>query len=261
MKGESMTSAEFAAYLGAAAWAPQIASWVYRYYVKPHILLVPDRTVDIGFTNLGPIFNLRIAISADRKDAIIDSIAINLRHEDGEVRKFSWANVSETFSQIRDSSGNRQTISKDQSAIALKIGTESLIEKFIHFQEPKFYQNTQSYLDELLAYFNFLKAKDPDFVQKTLESKQYHEWVEAHKNSFWWRKGEYSVEIRLGSPKKITFENFKFKFKLNDGDIDALRGNLKELDVEFENMVKSNLPDYQFKSVNWNWRHLPFESI
>jgi hypothetical protein len=37
-----MTPAEVAAYVGAAAWLPQIAAWLYRAFVSPKIIIVPD---------------------------------------------------------------------------------------------------------------------------------------------------------------------------------------------------------------------------
>jgi hypothetical protein len=66
---------------------------------------------------------------------------MHARHEDGDARVFRWAGLSETFSEIRDNAGNRQVVSREQTPIALKIGTESLVEKFVRFQEPR-YQET-----------------------------------------------------------------------------------------------------------------------
>lgn len=59
--------AEIAAYIGAAAWAPQIGSWMYGWLVKPRVQILPERMVEVGFTTLGPIFNIRLALSASKK--------------------------------------------------------------------------------------------------------------------------------------------------------------------------------------------------
>ena len=37
-----MNAAEIAAYVGAGAWLPQIATWVYRSVVRPVATLVPE---------------------------------------------------------------------------------------------------------------------------------------------------------------------------------------------------------------------------
>lgn len=97
-----MTPAEIAAYIGAAAWLPQIATWLYRAFVNPKIIIVPDAYAEVGFTSLGPIFNVRLAFDCERKGAVIDGFELHVRHSDGDMRIFRWAGLSETFSEIRD---------------------------------------------------------------------------------------------------------------------------------------------------------------
>jgi len=48
-----MTPAEIAAYIGAAAWLPQIATLIYRYFVQPVVTIIPDKYAEVGFTSLG----------------------------------------------------------------------------------------------------------------------------------------------------------------------------------------------------------------
>lgn len=150
-----MSPTEIAAYLGAAAWLPQIIYWIYRLYITPQITIVPDKLLELSFTSLGPSLNLRMAFSADRKDAIIDSFEVILKHEDGEERTLRWSGMNETFSEVTDSMGNRQVISKEQPAIAFKIGTESLLEKFVRFHEPRFYDSMRPLVNELTNHFDF----------------------------------------------------------------------------------------------------------
>lgn len=38
-----MTPTEIAAYIGAAAWLPQIATLIYKRVVKPIVTIVPDK--------------------------------------------------------------------------------------------------------------------------------------------------------------------------------------------------------------------------
>lgn len=150
-----MTAAEIAAYIGAAAWLPQIALWAYRYFANASITIVPNRYAEVGFTSYGPIFNVRMALSVDRKDVIVDGFELTFQHADGETRTFRWSGLNETFSEIRDDAGNRQVVSRDQVPIALKIGTESLIEKFGRFQEPRYHEAVRPALSNLIAHLNF----------------------------------------------------------------------------------------------------------
>ena len=154
-----MTAAEFAAYIGAAAWLPQIAAWIYRVLAKPKITIVPDRYADVGFTSYGPIFNIRMAFTADRKGAIIDGFELDLRHADGDVRTLRWSGLSETFSEITDAMGNRQIVGRDQTPIALKIWTESLVEKIVRFQEPRYHETVRPALFAPRRSIQFLETK------------------------------------------------------------------------------------------------------
>jgi hypothetical protein len=125
---------EIAAYIGAAAWVPQIVAWIYRAVVKPNLRAIPNLTAEIGFTSLGPVFNVRMAFIVEKRDLIIDGIELVVRHEDGEEKMFRWAGLAETFSEITDSAGNKQIVSKDQTPIAIKAVKESVLDKFVPFK-------------------------------------------------------------------------------------------------------------------------------
>jgi hypothetical protein len=119
---------------------------------------------------------------------IIDGIDLVVRHEDGEERMFRWAGLGETFSEITDSAGNKQIVSKDQTPIAIKVVTQSLLDKFVRFQEPRFHAADGLTTRALVSHFNFLKQKSPDgFVPQVLESKEYFAVVEQRQKWFWWK--------------------------------------------------------------------------
>jgi len=249
-----MNAVEIAAYIGAGAWLPQVATWVYKAIVRPVVTLVPEPTAQVGFTSYGPIFNLQLALGSERSDALIDGIELLIRHNDGEGRTFRWSGLNETFSEVRDVTGNRQQIvGRDQIPIALKIGTTSLVEKFVRFQEPRYHESDRSLFAALVAHFNHLKRTDPEYVAKTLQSKELFDVIEARKQSFWWRAGQYEVTIRISSPSKLRFPRDRLSFSLTVADVERLRQNVDLLQAELQNIVKSNLPDFQSEPVNWNW--------
>lgn len=155
---------------------------------------------------------------------MIDDFQLVFRHSDGETRLFRWSGLNETFSEIRDTAGNRQVVSRDQIPIALKIGTESLIEKLVRFQEPRYNEGVRpSYLN-LLAHFSFLKhANNEDYVTKVLDSKELHQMLEARRSSFWWKVGRYEVTIQPSSPRKFTLLHPRFSFELSNIDVGRLQ--------------------------------------
>src|SRR5437867_4178650 len=98
--GINMTPLDWVAIVGAAAWIPQVLGWAARKLTEPSLRLVTGIAPEIGYTSFGPIFNLTCAISAERKDAIIERVSCTLEHERGQRLRLSWARLSETFSQI-----------------------------------------------------------------------------------------------------------------------------------------------------------------
>lgn len=252
-----MTPTEIAAYIGAAAWLPQIATWIYRKVVQPFVTVVPDKYAEVGFTSLGPIFNMRMAFSAENKDLIVDGFELLLRHSDGETHTLRWAGLNETFSEITDAAGNRQVIGRDQTPIALKIGTESLIEKFVRFQEPRYHETDRPVMLNLVSHFNFLKrSNQADYVARTLSSEELFSVLETRRKAFWWKPGQYQITLKLSSPKKFKLKHSEFHFELTSIDIDHLKGNVSALDSELRNVISSNLPDFKAQDVNWNWANV-----
>lgn len=252
-----MTPAEIAAYIGAAAWLPQIATWIYRYFIQPVVTIIPDKYAEVGFTSLGPIFNVKMVFSSQNKDLIIDGFELLLKHSDGDTHTLRWSGLSETFSEITDTAGNRQVIGRDQTPIALKIGTESLIEKFVRFQDLRYHETDRPVMSRLIAHFNFLKRTKPeDYVPQTLSSKELFDVLENRKKSFWWKPGYYKMILKLSSPKKFKLMDSHFHFELSSVDIDRLKQNIGTLESDLKNVISSNLPDFKEQSINWNWTNV-----
>ncbi len=252
-----MKPEEIAAYIGAAAWLPQIATWIYRKLIQPSIRIVPNQYAEVGFTSFGPIFNVRLAFSAENKDVIVDGIEMLVRHQDGESRTLRWAGLAETFSEITDAAGNKQIVGRDQTPIAIKIGTQSLLEKFVRFQEPRYHEADRPVTQALVAHFNFLKQSNPtNYVPNVLASKELFSVLEARQKSFWWKPGRYDIELRLSSPHKFKLSNSRFYFNLTSIDVDLLKKNIASLDTELKNIVSSNLPDFKGQPLNWNWANV-----
>lgn len=252
-----MQPTEIAAYIGAAAWLPQIITWVYSSLSKPYVTIVPDKFVEVGFTTFGPIFNLRMMLFTDKKHLIVDGLEFIIRHEDGDSHTIRWSGLLETFSEITDDTGNRQVVSKDQTPIAIKIGPDTTTEKFIRFQEQRFHDADRPRTLELVAHFNFLKStSDKDFVKKTLESKEFSSVIENRENSFWWKPGRYEVEAKLSAIGKFHSPTQKYFFILSDVDVKRLRLNIKTISEDLTNTVNSNLPDFMPTPIDWYWANV-----
>lgn len=251
--------AEWAAYIGAAAWLPQIVSWIYARAVTPKVRIIPERSVQLGYTIYGPIFNLRVSISTDRKDAIVENLEVDLAHEDGSKHTFRWSGLRETFSEVMDSEGNRQSIiEKDQPAIALKVSTAILAEKFIRFQNQAWHNEHNPLFDSLLSHYNYLKSSNPEYRQAALTSKEHHSLFEFYKRGFWWKAGRYEATFRIQSPNNAALSTETFVFFVSQFDVDSMRANIDMMKDYYENSVMGDTEGYVAKNTQWSFRNVLF---
>lgn len=245
---------EWIAILGAAAWVPQVAGWISRALVKPRLKVIPSNAPEIGFSSLGPIFNLTCAISAEKKDGIIERITARVRHERGHTNEFKWATLNEVFSQVRSTEGIAE-VSKNQPAIALKVSTLVLTEKQIAMQEVSFEQDSRPLVQAVMAHHDFLRKSDPDYRRKTIGSAAFDALMTFARHRFPWQEGNYTValELRIAGVIEPTVQTFHFS--LTASDVDRLRANLDEINRYTNDLVEAPdpLPVYQ-----WNWVYPPF---
>lgn len=253
-----MSPAEIAAYIGAAAWLPQIISWLYKLISKPSLKLISSPTLELGYTTLGPIINLTSSISAERRDALIDKIVLQLHHEKGEKRILTWSFLNEKQQEIRSYKGETAEITKNQPAIALKVPTIALAEKLIGFQDLEFQATYKLHINKLAELQSFLKKDNPDPAPKLFASRESSEFVNFFKAQMYWKEGNYDLsvvirEVRLRNPYVE-----RFRFSLSKIDIERLQDNCSKLEKDLKAYLglsdDSELP-------KWNWVYPQVQSI
>ena len=204
------------------------------------MLIVPDAQIELGYTNLGPIFNLNLALTTEKRDTIVDKIEIIIQHEAGEKHIFRWQGLRETISELTNTSGERVIQQKDQPAIALKLVTTSLVEKFVRFQEDKIQKELKKLSDDLFSYSDFL-IKTGKELSEILNSQQFHNLMDYYKSNFWWRVGKYAIEFIINGPNKIEFKKSKYSFELHSYDIEPLNKNIEIIKLVFENILQGEI--------------------
>lgn len=247
-----MTASEIVAYIGAAAWLPQVIGWGYRLVIRPQVHLVPAPTPEVGYTIFGPIFNLSCAISASRRDAIIQRMSITLQHERGQSALLTWKTLNETFSQIRSTTGETAEVTKNQPAIALKVSTLLLAEKVIGFQDLDFQERTRMLVNSVMEHYNFLRRSGVDYANETIRSKQFADLVDFHKKNVFWQEGWYTVQMRieLAGSKKATTQDLTFSLSRND--VDRLNQNIFEIERSLTEWIVPPGKEQQVPYF-WNW--------
>ena len=234
-----MTPTEIIAYIGAAAWLPHIISWIYKKVAISTIKIIPAGEIELGYSWYGPIFNLNLVLSTVKKDILIEKIEVLLKHEDGDQHRFSWQGLRETISELTNTSGERVVQEKDQLAIAVRLTTATLVEKFVRFQEERFKTGIKSLSENFLQHAKFLMNSGKDF-KEALESKEFHELIEFYKTKFWWKSGKYFVEFKVMASKKFRQEQEKFIFELQSYDIDSLNKNIEAVKKTYELLSKGS---------------------
>mgnify|MGYP001557976410 CR=1 FL=1 len=247
------TPAEIAAYVGAAAWLPQIIVFIYRAITKPIVTIVPEKQVELGYTTYGPIFNLRVSVSVANRDTIIDYVGVSIGHEDGSAHEFTWAGMKETFSEITDRSGNVQFVEREYSPIALVLNKSGAIERFFRFQDTLFLSKRKLLLREGTDHQVYLKKTKPDYHQELMDSKQVHNLLELYEQYFFWKPGKYTVKFSIKSPNKVVFIDSSYFFELKPYEVEDLKKNLVLFKSATANHIKSDIETYKPEEVKWSW--------
>lgn len=250
----AFSAGEIAGFIGAAAWAPQIIKWGISYFSIPNVLVIPERVSEVGYSTLGPIINLRLAISTDSKDVLLNDFKASLTHEDGEKRILTWQGTTETFSQIRDYSGASQVVEKDETGIAVKVKIDGLTDKKFRFQDDVFHENIKFVSSEAIKHENYLKSKQKDYHQELLDSEKVHDFIEAFKSGFWWKSGEYTIEFDAAClNESINLDRSKYVFHLSQQDVDRLKINLSLFRGYIEWYIMKELDGFEKPMPIFQW--------
>ena len=250
-----MTAADIAAYIGAAAWAPQILTWIYDAASKPKIRIVSAGTVEVGFSVFGPIINATLAISSDRRDALVEKITLQVTHHQGEKRQLAWRMLSENQQHIRDAQGNISSQYKNTPAVALKISTLALTEKTVGFRDPDFENAQRVTQTRIVEQFRHLETRvgNAAALDQLLGSIEFAQVQREFENYMYWRPGKYefSFAAQLAGVKNPHVQRFEVEFA--ETDTANLRRNL-ELLTRYVRATLSTTVEERIL-IDWNWAY------
>ena len=251
------SAGEIAGFIGAAAWLPHLGQWIYKSVAKSKVTVLAGPSAEIGYTTFGPIFNIRLNLSSERKNVVINRIGLTLNHESGDRRIFTWQGMRETFSHLRDASGTAVgSFDRDTEATAIKVTTDSIYDSFFRFQERKFIEAKEPLMNSLLEHEDYLRASSHgDHRDALLASEPMHRMNAFHREAFWWEPGTYTVEFEMGALTAISLKRARYSFALSTVDIDALRKNIASIPTSYEVVLKAGLEGFDTKEPTWNWRN------
>lgn len=250
-----MTAFEWIALVGAAAWVPQIAFGAYKLFVRPKVTLIPGPIPEIGYSLLGPVFNVTCAFAVSRKDAIVQRMTARISHANGESRLLTWALLNETFSEIRSETGERAEFAKRQPALALKVSTSLLTEKLVGFQDFSFQEQRAALANDVISQHSHHEKTEDDkgtAVALTLKSKAFSDFLDYYHHNQFWKVGAYTTDLAiylLNRPEPIVK---RVAFDVTPDTAERIASNLVEIRRVAEQTVRNPPPDERIDE-RWNW--------
>ena len=240
---------EWVAVVGAAAWVPHLAGLLYRLATKPKVTMIPVPEIEVGYTWLGPVVNIKASLFAERKDALVLDMRMTLRHEKGKQIALVWHSFVEKFSEMRDRSGEATEISRDQVATALRLSTAVPTEKLIRFQDPGFQEKNRRLTADADGTLNRLKGVNPSGAPEAfLTSPEHESLANQFKHDFPWEPGRYTVKLSVEILERKRPALAETSFELSTGDVERLRGNATLVVERIAKIAKvEKLEDVQYQ--------------
>ncbi len=248
------------AIVGAAAWVPQIITWVYRVLTKPKLSLYLDKTPQVGYNSLGPIFNVSFALLSGRKDIVLNKFSVTLEHECGASYVFDWVGLSEDLSEIQNPIGMTMKIKKIYLPLVVKVLHTGVAQVFVRFQHTQFKTNSKKPYANAIDKFSLLKSSGKldteEKIEAIISEPEFDTVIKLYSSEFIWAAGKYTVTFGFSSPNKFKYKKSKYTFNLHQSDIDALRVNIDNIRNYLIQTAKIEIiPDYKRTEPSWIWRN------
>ena len=255
-----MDAMNLVAIIGAAAWTPQIFTWVHRALTRPKVSLHLHLLPQIGYTVLGPIFNVTFALLSEKKDAILNKISAILKHENGATYTFDWAGLSEALSEIENPLGETVTVKKTSLPLVVKVLHTGVAQVFVRFMHEQFRANLRKASASALDRFNYLrttdKLKTEQDIEELVSGQEFSEYIKYFNSEFIWVAGKYTVTFEFDSPNKFKYEKNEYIFELSQDDINELKKNLDSIEIDLIETGKSDtISGYIRKEAGYVWRY------
>lgn len=240
--------------IGAAAWLPHLVMLSIKFLRKPKLVITPARICQIGFTELGPIFNLKVAITAEHENVLIDSVEFDVQHESGDKHRFRWHEISEQKGQMIVPGIQSQPIYQESDAIAIKILPTD-------FKDLLFRNRMESHTQGLKYHdyvFNrerrrLINAEQYD-AGSFYASSQVQDMQAYLQSQMIWKKGKYSVVMSIHNRNNATAELPVLNFELSDEDIVLLQANCSNMPrlLKYNCLTKAQ-QDEKPEQFEWHW--------
>lgn len=247
-----MAWTDVVAVIGALSWTIPLGSFLKRKLFKPLVRLRRDKTAEIGYTEMGPVFNFNAAIYSDMP-ILIEKIECVVSHHNGSRHIFRCHDTHD-LAKI-DSKGLAVPI----SAIAIAVDPQRGVQVQLRNRIWNFTKKSFDLVSSLDAEIDAIKRRKGSAAD--LEAtKSFQELRAFYVNGNIWIAGDYSVDISLYCDRPINFSPKKIKFSLSESEAERLSRNEK---VSIEQLLKiaciaqflpsDSAVQQDFSKPEWTW--------
>jgi len=244
---------DWVAILGALAWLPHVISFLKNHFTKSEVRIITQKFAEIGFTTLGPIFNMRIAFSVKNHDLVISNFKIRVIHESGEEKLFEWQGMRQHVMKMNTNDGPIP-YEKESSVLAIKLNQKEVEEKIIQCQEVTFISGKKEVEDVAVKKLTFEREQEGYDPLKFLQIQESVDLYNYIKQAFSWKAGKYTVVYDVESPERFELVGNKYEFSLTPIDIEELERNKGEIEQDYINGFVEDSHD-SYKEIFWKWRN------
>lgn len=256
-----MSFTDLAAVVGALAWIPPIFVAVRAWITRPEIRVITQPAPEIGFTTLGPILNLRIALTVTHKDIVITGIRLQVTHESGEESIFSWRGIVQRMGTMNYPQVGAVPFEKESNVLAMKISQKDVEERFIRFQNLEYLKQKAAFDGTSLKRLAYLRKSDSFDAPSFLKGQEMTDLYSFIRQSFSWKPGGYRVKVLLESPDAFAVLDDEYTFTLSPLQVQNLSDNLNHIEQYFADEVVPAKEGEQRTQIAWSWAYPDMQKV
>jgi len=246
---------EWIALIGAFAWLPHLISFIKIALSRPEVRIITEKIVELGFTTLGPILNIRMAFAVKNKDIVISGIKLRLKHESGEEKIFTWHGVVQKMLQMNTPEYGPIPFEKVLSVLAIKLSPKEVEERLIRFQDPSYHTDMESYDEKAAKIIIYMQTSGDTDFKSFLKGKEMKDLYSFIKHSFNWKSGKYKLTFEVESQQSFTLKNNMYEFILTPIDIEHIEKNKELIEKSYEYQFLPAQKEEERKQLVWAWRY------
>lgn len=248
-----MSFTDLAAIVGALAWIPPIFVTVREWLTKPEIRVITQPSPEVGFTTLGPILNLRLALTVKHKDIVVTGIRLHVTHESGEQTIFSWRGIIQRMGTFNYPQVGAVPFEKELNVLAMKVLPKDVEERFIRFQSLDYVQHKAGLEGAALKKLAYLRQSEGFDGASFLRSQEMTDLYSYIQQSFSWKPGGYRMRVIIESPDAFSVLDDEYTFSLSPLHVQDLSGNLRFVEQFYANEVLPATSEEKPNNPQWKW--------